>query len=64
MRLYLNGTEIGNVASALSMPDHTYPLQFARQGGNRYVGNLDEIAIYSKALTTQQVTEHYNAGRR
>jgi hypothetical protein len=63
MRLYLDGAEIGNVASALSLPDHSYPLQFARQGGNRYGGNLDEIAIYDKALSAAQVQGLYGAGR-
>jgi hypothetical protein len=63
LELYLNGV-MTSVASARSLPDHATPLYLAR-GDNKYVpAALDEVAIWTSALTAQQVTEHYNAGRR
>jgi hypothetical protein len=69
MRLYLNGTAVTPaVGSAFALEDSTVPLTFAQMANNslaRYFpGKIDEVAIYSRALTAQQVTDHYTAGRR
>jgi hypothetical protein len=30
---------------------------------NQYVGLIDEVAIYDKALTAEQIQNHYTAGQ-
>jgi hypothetical protein len=65
-RLYVNGALQATTASGQTVPNHTGPLTLgdASWGSYGMSGSLDEVAIYSTVLTGQQVTEHYNAGRR
>ncbi len=47
------------------MPDTWDPIQIASErgaGANLYPGYVDEIAIYTNALTLQQITNHFIAG--
>ena len=66
MRMYVNGVQVDSNASSRSIPDHASALAMGtKNGGGAYLGGtMDEVAIYSSALTAQQVSEHYNAGRR
>ena len=64
LRLYVNGTQHGLSSSIVSVEDHTTPMRVGnRPVTDHFGGTLDEIAIYGYALSAQQVTEHYNAGR-
>jgi large repetitive protein len=69
-RMYVNGTLDRSAALPISLNDHTVPLRFGSFGGftdsswfSRYAGALDDVAIYSTALSATQVRTHYNAGR-
>jgi hypothetical protein len=65
MRLYLNGTLEATTASAISAENHTIAMSLAsRNGSDRFPGRLDEVAIYTTALSQQQITEHYQTGTR
>ena len=66
LRLYVDGTLEATVASTRSAGATTNALRIGRYsgGGETFGGDLDEAAIYPTVLTQQQVSEHYNAGRR
>lgn len=38
-------------------------LAASSSGTNAFAGSLDELAIYDKALTSDRVVAHYNAGQ-
>jgi hypothetical protein len=64
MRMYVNGALEASAASAVSLPNTTFPLRMssaAPPSTNRFAGRLDEIAIYNTALTAAQVAEHYRS---
>ncbi len=70
IRLYVNGRLDSSLASSLSLNDHSVPLQFGSVGSysdpswySKYGGLLDDVAVYSTALSATQVRTHYNAGR-
>jgi hypothetical protein len=70
LRIYVNGDLEKSAASTMSMNSHTVPLYFGSLGSfsdpawfSRFTGSLDEVAIYSTALTATQIRNHYNAGR-
>jgi VCBS repeat-containing protein len=61
LKLYVNGVldataaatgAIDDSVNALTLSDSTFPFN----------GTIDEAAVYSSALTAQQVLDHYNAG--
>ncbi len=64
MSIYVNGikeNEInGAVISAAAAPLYIGALTAA--GGNTLNGTLDEVRIYNKTLTPEQILENYNAG--
>jgi hypothetical protein len=66
MRMYVNGALEATVASAISVENHTQMLAFGKlsNGASYYAGQMDEVALYGSALSAQQVSEHYAAGRR
>jgi hypothetical protein len=66
MRLYVNGVQVDTKTSSRSIPNHASALSMGiKDGGGAYLGGmLDEVAVYNSVLTAQQVTDHYNAGRR
>ncbi|MFI4859754.1 MAG: LamG-like jellyroll fold domain-containing protein [Phycisphaerales bacterium JB063] len=74
IRLYVNGVRCPlttiNVGSSVSNASRT-PLMIGRNpfvssggGLQSWVGGLDEIAIYDRALTEDEVRKHYNAFSR
>jgi hypothetical protein len=67
IRLYVDGTLHSTAGSARSIGATTgSPLRLGMSSdqSNVFGGLLDEVAIYTSVLSAQQVTEHYNAGRR
>ena len=70
IRLYVNGTLDRSAATSLALNDHVVPLRFGSFGTigdpswfSRYAGKLDDVSIYSSALSATQIRTHYNAGR-
>jgi Concanavalin A-like lectin/glucanases superfamily len=64
MRVYVNGVLEGSTASAMSMPNTTFPLRIssaAPPSVHRFPGRLDEVAVYNVALSGAQVREHHAA---
>jgi hypothetical protein len=49
-------------SSAVSASAATFTLGTGSGGGAQYVGALDEVAIYDKALSSARVAAHYAAG--
>jgi beta-glucanase (GH16 family) len=68
--LYVNGTNETSAGYQIPMsgsyvPDTWDPLCIGCGRGlnaNRFGGSIDEVAIYTNALTAAQVLNHYNAG--
>jgi hypothetical protein len=57
-----NGSQNTNLTFS---PDTWDPIQFATERGlnaNPFTGNIDEVAIYTNALTINQITNHFTAG--
>jgi len=62
-RLYINGSLVDTDASAGSIGAVATGVRTGFGGGGDYVdGVLDEVAVYSAALTHDEVVEHYAAG--
>jgi hypothetical protein len=64
MRMYVNGALEASTASALSIPNTTYPVRLGSlhpAPTTLFPGRLDEIAIYNVALSGAQVAEHYRS---
>lgn len=64
MRMYVNGALEGSTASTLSIPNTTFPMRMssaAPPSVHRFSGRIDEIAVYSTALSAPQIAEHYRA---
>jgi hypothetical protein len=64
LKLYVNGTQNDSRSAAESLPDTGQALHIGGDSSSYLPGLLDETAIYTYALTAQQVSEHYNAGRK
>ncbi len=58
---YLNGSLNGSRTQVVSNTDAAKPLRIASRDDNYsfFNGSLDEIAIYNKALTAAQISNHY-----
>jgi hypothetical protein len=66
-RLYRNGLEVASAAAAvgaLPVSDGNWAIGSTGNGwANNYAGGADEVAIYSTALTANQIASHYVAGK-
>jgi hypothetical protein len=64
--VFINGVETASDSSAgdLSSWDSSYSLALANElsGGRPWLGEYHLVAIYSRALSTQDVTQNYSAG--
>ena len=63
LKIYVDGALRGTTARTTAIPDNASGVNVG-VGGSYFDGTIDEVAVYSYELTGQQVTEHYNAGRR
>src|SRR5205807_5731550 len=63
-RLYVNGAEVATGALTGAATATTNPLYMASWNGGAEVlkGTIDEVAVYSTALTAARVSAHYAAG--
>ncbi|RIK76763.1 hypothetical protein DCC62_10975 [candidate division KSB1 bacterium] len=66
MTLYVNGASVGSTVYApaidLSNFDVTYIGASAPNPGNFWDGSVDEVSIYSRALSVSEIQSIYNAG--
>ena len=63
IRLYLDGSEaITPVSTAVSSMSDWSRVIFGSQGTENWDGRLDEVALYSFALSPARIEAHYNAG--
>jgi hypothetical protein len=64
-RLYVNGALVASAALTGAASSSTNPLVIGSWTGTNefFAGRVDEVAVYTKALTATQVQTHYNAGR-
>lgn len=63
MTLYVNGASVGSLASTKSISAGTsVTFQLAHDNtGSQLTGMVDEVAVYTKALSASSVQAHYNA---
>lgn len=60
---YVNGNPVGSVTNSTPVPIAYAPLTFGQSGGQGYLnGQLDEIAIYNRALSASEILGIFNAG--
>ncbi|HXH12490.1 MAG TPA: LamG-like jellyroll fold domain-containing protein [Alphaproteobacteria bacterium] len=62
VRLYVNGTLDRSTAQTLTPAGNTAPLFIGQFGGNvdRFDGTIDEVRIYNRALTTNEIQTDMN----
>jgi len=61
--IYKNGTYVSGFSSSASLKDASSPIEIGRtQGGIYHHGYIDDVRIYSRALTTDDITALYNSG--
>lgn len=70
--LYVNGAEVGRVGGVGQIYNHTGDVQIGRGNGIIHTGEngnlgffdgvLDDLSVYSKALTPERAAAHYQAG--
>ena len=68
MRLYVNGTSAASSTPRATLLNTNHEVSIgARQGNNtspynlNFDGSIDEVAIYNRALTANEITTHFNA---
>lgn len=61
--VYLDGANPDCASSAESIPPVATTLRLGGSGGSNFTGNIDEVAIYSKALSKARIDAHYAAGK-
>lgn len=63
--LFVDGqTVTQSYSNSTSFTSSTAPMTFgALNGGNRFDGGLDEVAIYGRALTVDELNSHYYVAR-
>ena len=65
-RLYVNGVEVQNANFGNITPQTTYPLNIGARTfagwGNRFSGIIDELSLYRRALSSNEIAAIYNAG--
>jgi hypothetical protein len=67
VRIYVDGVQVATKSTSGAIPDNT-GTQPVRVGANSlalngyFTGNVDEVRIWNRALTTQEVSDAYNDG--
>ncbi len=68
MKLYVNGALVGMLPGVSYIPNDFAPLwigagqtELQNIGGFFWLGKVDEVALYDRALTDQEVIDHYAA---
>jgi hypothetical protein len=66
-RLYLNGGEVDVDTGGLTITANTELVSIARDtsaAGFNFDGTIDEVAIYDRVLSAQEIADHYAVGTR
>jgi hypothetical protein len=64
MRLYINGTQVNSFAVCGEINAHETPLMIGKNATSAYFkGMVDEVCIYDKALTANEILSHYQAAQ-
>jgi Concanavalin A-like lectin/glucanases superfamily len=63
MRIYVNGVEVANRAQTGAIDAVTAPVLIGRNAvnGNAFQGGIDEISLYNRALTANEIRDIYYA---
>jgi hypothetical protein len=63
-RLYVNGTEVAGAALTGAITTNTNALDIASwsEGTEAFNGTIDDVAVYTSALSAARVAAHYEAG--
>jgi len=62
-KVYLNGAEVGSADGVNTLAIRTAPMYIGSRGPQEYTsGSLDEVRIYRRALTLDDVKKLYNEG--
>jgi hypothetical protein len=59
--IFLNGVAVGSEANSIAVPNANAPLTIGHSEAFYFNGQLDEVSIYSRALTTNEIAAIYNA---
>ena len=60
---YVNGSPVSTNNDSVAIPDSGSPLMIGEaEGANFFNGLLDEVSIYNRALSPNEITAIYNAG--
>ncbi len=63
LRLYVDGTLVGTTSGASNPVSNSKPLQIGSRGGSvGFTGVMDEIHIYNRTLSAEQVLANFRAG--
>ncbi|MEA2374603.1 MAG: hypothetical protein QOD53_1066 [Thermoleophilaceae bacterium] len=63
VHLYIDGADVTSGVTARTMANNAVPLLIGQSSGTSFWnGTLDEVALYSAALSGAQVKAHYDAG--
>ena len=63
--IYVNGAEVNSKPVATKLNSTSFPLGFGSNpidGGQYFIGGLDEVKIYNKGLTAQEIAKLYATG--
>jgi chitodextrinase len=61
LRMFVNGVESGSAAVSGSIRTSSGPLRIGGMSGHRFVGLLDDVRIYNRALTAAELQADMNA---
>lgn len=64
LKLYVNGALVNEGTSTLSLPDRSAAFAIGAKGGDSgswFDGDIDEVAVYDKALSAQRIAAHHAA---
>ncbi len=62
VRIYVNGSAQGTVTRTGPLDQTSFALQISSASGFGCDGRIDEVAVFSQALTASQIASHYNEG--
>jgi hypothetical protein len=64
LTLYVNGAKAGSKVATNPITDHPNPFTIGQVAGwGKFVGWIDEVAVYDKALDAARIKAHYDAAK-
>jgi large repetitive protein len=63
--VYVDGVQVGSKTPMMSLGTNTEPAHIGEdsQGGSSFPGIIDEVSVYSRALTATEIAAIFNAGK-